>query len=204
VDFISPPVCDKLGVPLPYDLGEGALSAAAIANPPTYDRARAAARFDGRMRQLIHRLKYGDRLDARILLARWMQQAGKELLSHTDLLVPVPLYRTRLWWRRFNQSAILSDALSELTGIPGDNFVLQRTRRTLSQVGLSSTQRKRNVYKAFQVTDKTKLYDKQIVLVDDVITTGATCNACAHTLKKSGARRVDVLAAAIVTDLQSI
>ena len=198
IDFIAPPICARLGVPLPYDAGEGALSAAAIATPPVYDRARAAARYSETMRELIQSFKYRDRQEGLALFARWLKQAGAELLADADLIVPVPLYPARLWWRRFNQSAMLAQALGRLTGIEVDCFVLKRVKRTASQVGLSADQRRRNVAGAFKV-DKAHaatVRGKRVVVIDDVITTGATAEACARALKRARAARVDVLALA--------
>jgi ComF family protein len=196
IDFIAPPICARLGVPLPYDAGEGALSAAAIATPPVYDRARATARYSETMRELIQSFKYRDRQEGLALFARWLRQADAELLEDADLIVPVPLYPGRLWWRRFNQSAMLAQALGRLTGVEVDCFVLRRVKRTSSQVGLSADQRRRNVAGAFKV-DKARagrIRVKKVVVIDDVITTGATAEACARALKR--ARRVDVLALA--------
>ncbi len=202
VDFIRPPLCERLGIPLPFDAGPGAISAAAAADPPAYDRARAVARYEGAMRQLVHGFKYHDRQDARHLLGRWLQGAGTELLSDADLLLPVPLYRLRLLSRRFNQSAELARELSRLTGVPCDPFVLQRTRRTPRQVGLTREQRRLNVRGAFKVAaDRVGMVDgANVVLVEDVITTGATVEACARALRRAGAARVDVLALAMVTN----
>ena len=195
IDFIAPPLCDRLGVPLPYDTGTPALSAAAIADPPIYDRARAAARYAGTMRELIQRFKYGDRHEGLPMFGRWLAHAGAELLTDAELIVPVPLYRWRLWTRRFNQSALLAQRASKLAEVPVDCFVLQRVRRTASQVGLSPQQRQRNVAGAFKVNPKRMqcVRDKRVVVVDDVITTGATAEACARALKRAGAKRVDVL-----------
>ena len=136
---------------MPYDAGEGALSAAAIATPPVYDRARAAARYSDTMRELIQSFKYRDRQEGLPLFGRWLHKAGAELLADADLIVPVPLYPARLWWRRFNQSAMLAHALGRLTGVEVDSFVLKRVRRTASQVGLTADQRRRNVAGAFKV-----------------------------------------------------
>ncbi len=201
IKFIRPPVCDRLGIPLPFDIGGIAVSAQAVANPPDYDRARAVGHFEGVLRDLIHGLKYNDSQIARRLFGRWLAEAGSELLSGADLIVPVPLDRWRLLKRRFNQAALLARELNRLTGIAWDPLALQRARRTATQVGLTHDQRRRNVQGAFAVgkqrTDAIR--DRAIVLLDDVITTGATVGACARALKRAGARRVDVLALGLVT-----
>jgi ComF family protein len=184
--------------PLPYDAGEGSLSAAAIASPRVYDRARAAARYSDTMRELVQSFKYRNWHEGLPLFACWLSKAGAELLAAADLIVPVPLYFSRLWWRRFKQSAMLALALGRLTGIPVHCFVLKRVRRTTSLVGLSADQRRRNVAGAFKV-DKARtvsLKGLRIVVVDDVITTGATAEAYARVLKRAKAARVDVLARA--------
>ncbi len=201
IKFIRPPLCDRLGIPLPFDIGGPAISAQAAANPPDYDRARAVAHFDGVLRDLVHQLKYGDSHIARRLFGRWLAEAGTELLGQADLIVPVPLDRWRLLKRRFNQAAILSRELHRLTGISWDPLILQRTRRTASQVGLTRDQRRRNVQGAFTITRHRAdaIQGRAIVLLDDVITTGATVEACARALKRAGASRVDVLALGLVT-----
>lgn len=197
IEFIAPPICARLGVPLPYETGEPCLSAAALANPPRYDRARAVARYAGTMRDLIQSFKYGDRHEGVPLFGRWLAGAGAELLAEADMLVPVPLYRARLWSRRFNQSALLAREVGKLSGVSVDCFLLARVRRTEAQVGLTASQRRKNVAGAFRVTrDRAFLRGKRILLVDDVITTGATAEACARTLKRAGAGSVDVLALA--------
>jgi ComF family protein len=195
IDFIAPPICARLGVPLPYDAGEPSLSAGAIAKPPVYDRARAAARYSATMRELIQSFKYRDRHEGLPLFGLWLKKAGAELLADADLIVPVPLYPSRLWWRRFNQSTMLARAVGRFAGVPVDCFVLARVRRTQSQVGLSPDQRRRNVAGAFKVSKghAERVKGKSVVVVDDVITTGATAEACARALKQAGAARVDVL-----------
>lgn len=202
IGFIRPPLCDRLGTPLPFDPGGTVISAAAEADPPVYDRARAVARFDDIMRDLVHDLKFHDRHDARRLFGRWLADAGRDLLAGADLVVPVPLNRIRLLQRRFNQSAILAQELSAVTGVPNDPFVLVRTRRTAPQVGMSQRQRRQNVAGAFAVAPGKgiQVTGRNIVLVDDVITTGATVDACARALRQEGAARVDVLALALVCD----
>lgn len=150
------------------------------------------------MRELIHGFKYRDRHEGLPLFATWLRHAGAELLADADLIVPVPLYPARLWWRRFNQSAILATALGRLTGTSVDCFALKRVRRTSSQVGLSADQRRRNVAGAFRVDQARidRVRGNKVVVVDDVITTGATAEACARALRRAKAARVDVLALA--------
>ena len=201
VAFITAPLCDRLGIPLPYDTGGVTVSAAALADPPVYDRARAVARFDDVMRRLVHALKYGDRHDGVALFGRWLHGAAAPLLPGTHLIVPVPLNRWRLWQRRFNQAALLAQALGRHAHVPVDPLALVRVKATPSQVGMTADQRRRNVQAAFKVpAGKTDLIGgRSVLLVDDVITTGATANACARVLKRAGAARVDVVALGLVT-----
>jgi len=202
VHFIRAPLCDVLGMPLPFGTGERMISAAAAARAPAYDRARAVAHFSGAMRTLIHQLKYADRHDARTLFGRWLAEAGRELQVGIDVIVPVPLSRWRLLSRRFNQAAVLARELSRQTGLALDPHLLQRQRFTKTQVGLTHDQRRRNVAGAFSVPRgrRAALQGRSVLLVDDVITTGATVEACARSLKRAGAARVDVLALALVTN----
>ncbi|WP_069094721.1 ComF family protein [Methyloligella halotolerans] len=195
VDFITAPLCDRLGIPLPFETGEVMLSAGAIADPPAYDRARAAACYTTTMRDLIQSFKYRDRQEGLPLFGRWLAQAGGELLRDADLLIPVPLHRSKLWSRRFNQSALLAAEVARLSGVPADARLLRRLKKTMSQVGLSADQRRRNVSGAFGVDAERmeKLKQARVVLVDDVITTGATIEACARVLRRAGAARVDAL-----------
>jgi ComF family protein len=202
VDFIRPPLCDVLGIPLPFDTGERSISAAAAARQPPYDRARAVAHHSGAMRTLVHQFKYADRHDARALFGRWLGEAGRELLPDADLIVPVPLARWRLVTRRFNQAAVLAHELSRRAGLPVAPNLLRRTRATPSQVGLTRDQRRRNVAGAFRVPKNRAalVRGRRVLLIDDVITTGATVEACARSLKRAGAASVDVLVLAMVTD----
>lgn len=212
--FIRAPLCDRLGIPLSYDasrdFAENArapvVSAAALANPPDWDRARAVAQFGPVMRDLIHAFKYADRHDARALFGRWLGGAGGELLADADLLVPVPLHRRRLLNRKFNQAALLAAEVSRLTGVPADMLALTRVKATPTQVGLSEAERRRNLAGAFQVPAgaRARIADRRIVLIDDVITTGSTAGACARVLRRAGAARIDVLALALVTPDSSI
>ena len=191
-----------MGLPLPFDTGERMVSAAALARPPAYDRARAVAHFSGSIRALVHQFKYADRQDARALFGRWLGEAGHELLAGADVIVPVPLTRWRLLTRRFNQAAILAQELSRQSGVVMDPHLLRRTRFTRAQVGLTHDQRRRNVAGAFSVPHnrRRRAGGRSVLLIDDVVTTGATAEACARALKQAGAARVDVLALAMVTN----
>ncbi|HEX2654843.1 MAG TPA: ComF family protein [Xanthobacteraceae bacterium] len=200
--FITAPYCERLGIPFAYDPGPGMLSMQAIADPPSYQRARAAVRYDNVARDLVHAFKYSDRLDLAPTLGRWMVQAGRELLAQADALVPVPLHWRRLWTRRFNQSAVLADVISKQTGIPIAYEALKRVKATVQQVGLSKQERTLNVQGAFRVPEKSKLdvAGRRLTLIDDVLTSGATLDACARTLLRAGAMEVNVLVFARVVD----
>ncbi len=200
LDMIEAPLCDKTGLPFAYDHGEGALSLRAHRQMPRWDRARAAVIYGQGARQLVHGLKYRDRHDVAALLAAMMARAGRDLLQRDALLVPVPLYRLRLWQRRFNQSALLAGRIAHISGLDWQPALLARTRATRTQVGLDKAARKRNVEGAFQVMgEKAPLVaGRRIVIIDDVVTTGATANACAAALLAARAEAVDVLSFALV------
>ncbi|MFL1874985.1 double zinc ribbon domain-containing protein [Hansschlegelia beijingensis] len=198
--LIERPFCERLGTPFPADYGPGLLSPAAIANPPAYDRARAVARFDGAARELVHRLKYADGAHLARPLGAMMARAGHELLSGEPLLLPVPLHRFRLWSRRFNQAALLARAVAGITGAELRSDLLIRRKRTAPQVGLSASQRAQNLAGAFSLADgaAARLAGRAVVLVDDVLTTGATVDRLARLVRRAGAARVDVLVFALV------
>ena len=199
--LITPPYCDRLGIPLPGYEGTGKhISIQALANPPIFSRARAAAHYGGVIRRLIVRFKFEDKHEPLPLFVKLMREAGRPLLDSADVLVPVPLHPLRLLQRRFNQSALLAKGLSRVTGVPACVTALKRTRRTRAQVGLAEDARQHNVADAFGLSrgGRSLVRDRRILLIDDVITTGATANACASTLLAAGARSVDVLAIALV------
>jgi len=202
LSFIAPPYCPRLGIPFVYDPGPGILSMQAIADPPAFRRARAAVRYDDVARQLVHAFKYSDRLDLAPMLGRWMTRAGRELLDGADALVPVPLHWRRLWTRRFNQSAALAEAVSRESGVAIAHHALKRVKATAQQVGLSRKDRASNVSGAFQVAAEARaqVAGRRLVLVDDVLTSGSTVDACARALMRAGAAQVDVLVFARVVD----
>lgn len=198
--LLEEPVCDALGTPFAYDQGEGALSAAALSDPPAWDRSRAAVLFEDEAAKLVHALKYRDRPEAGLLMARMMARAGRRLTAEAEVILPVPLHRLRLWKRRFNQSAFLAQHLSALSGTPWRHDVLLRARPTRAQVGLDQDARRRNVRNAFTVPPESMaaVAGRSVLLVDDVRTTGATAEACALALRKAGAVRVSLLTFALV------
>lgn len=202
--FITPPYCERTGLPL-AEPGEGTaprLSAQAIADPPAFDRARAAVLFTEVARDLVHNLKYADRLDLAAPMARLMAQAGRELIAEADLIVPVPLQPLRLWKRRFNQAALLARHLSSGGGPALRTDLLRRLRATPSQTHLGRAERRANVAQAFAVRRDaaSSLEGRRVLLVDDVYTTGATLDACARALRRAGASGVDTLTFARVAD----
>lgn len=202
VKFIERPFCERLGTPFEVDLGGPLLSPLAIAEPPVFERARSAVIYDGLGRALVHRLKYGDRLDLGLAMGRLMLLAGRDLVADADLIVPVPLHWTRLLKRRFNQAAVLSSTIARLSGLPHEPALLVRRKRTRPQYGLSRAERQANLQGALRVRDGMAPFveGKRILLVDDVMTTSSTANAAARALLKAKASHVDVLSFARVVN----
>jgi ComF family protein len=202
LSFIAPPFCPRLGIPFVYDPGPEMLSMEAIANPPAYARARAAVRYDDVARTLVHALKYQDRTDLAPAMGRWMARAGCELLEQADVLVPVPLHWKRAWGRRYNQSGALARIIEQQSGVKLSTEALKRIRPTQQQIGLSRPQRASNVQGAFKVAAErqSEIAGRRVVLIDDVLTSGATLDACARALLRARAASVDALVFARVVD----
>jgi len=200
ITFIGDPLCDVCGLPFEFadtDLQTGGhvQCASCMRQPPMFARARAVMAYDDASRHLILTFKHGDRTDAAPAYARWMARAGGDVLAQADLLVPVALHWSRLFSRRYNQAALLSREIARLHPVPSIPDLLIRTRRTPSQGRLGPSARQRNVGGAFKVRKKyaSRLAGARVVLVDDVMTTGATANASARVLLRAGAATVDVL-----------
>lgn len=193
--LIERPYCEVLGTPFSHDLGPGILSADAIAEPPPFDRLRSVALYDDLARVLVQALKYRDRTDLAPMMAGWMLRVGDGTVQAAHAIVPVPLHRFRLLWRKFNQSAELARALGELSGTPVLVDAVRRTKRTRRQIGLGPRAREENVRGAFTVTPggREALFGRRVVLVDDVYTTGATVSAVTRALKRAGVADVTVL-----------
>ncbi|WP_460451999.1 ComF family protein [Alsobacter sp. SYSU BS001988] len=200
VPWIERPYCERLGTPFAVDLGEGLLSPGAISAPPVFERARAVARYDGLGRELVHKLKYGDRTDLAPMMGRWMARAGRDVLAEADLVVPVPLHRGRLWRRRMNQAAALASVVARASGRELALDCLERRRPTRSQVGLTRNERADNLQGALACTPAgaLRLRGRRVLLVDAVMTTGSTANVASRALLRGGAAAVDVLTFASV------
>jgi ComF family protein len=193
--FLERPWCPVMGTPFAHDMGEGFLSAEAIANPPPFDRARAAVVYSGVARRMVQTLKYSDGTGLAPWMARWMARAGSELFADADVVVPVPLHWRRFLWRRFNQSAELARAVAKLAEKPFESQAIARVKVTRQQVGLGHSDREANVRGAFKVLPRHDhlVRGRRVLVVDDVYTTGATVSAVARSLKRGGATAVDVL-----------
>ena len=200
VRFLGPPLCAVCGYPFEFDPGAGALCGACAAQQPAFDRARSVFVYDSASRGPLLAFKHADRTDAAPTFARLMAVAAADLLPDADMIVPVPLHRRRLLARRFNQSALLAQALGRETAVAAIPDLMVRTRHTPSQGGLSATARRRNVTGAFAVRDgmADNVRGARVLMVDDVYTTGATVGACATALRRCGAAAVDVITLARV------
>jgi len=198
--FISAPHCACCGTPFAEDLGENALCVSCLGRRPRFRRARAALVYDARSRRLILPFKHGDRTDLARACGAWMARAGGDLLAEADLIVPVPLHWRRLFTRRYNQALLLARSVARQGEARLAPDLLRRSRWTGSQAGLVAKQRRSNVREAFDVHPRWRraLAGKTVLLVDDVLTTGATVEACARVLDRGGARHVDVLTLARV------
>lgn len=207
LSFIEPPCCRACGLPFAFETDEAAECAACLAAPPVYAQARSALVYNDASRELVLAFKHGDKLESIPALVPMMRRAGEALMDKADIVIPVPLHRWRLLRRRYNQAALLAQALARQSG--GKTVIvdaLRRTRATPSQGHLNAGQRATNVKNAFAVRPECEklVRDKIILLVDDVYTTGATLSECTKVLLKAGAAEVNVLTLARVVRAERI
>jgi len=206
--MIGEPCCQCCGTPfeLAWHAAEGGLCQRCVDAPPSFERARAALTYDNASRRLVLPFKHGDRTDFAAVLARMMAQAGTKLLREADVLVPVPLHRRRLFVRRYNQAALLARGLGSIAGRPAlvDALVRWQVTRTLD--GRSAAERRDEVSGVFAVRPRRAdlLEGRRVLLIDDVMTSGATTSACAECLLAAGAAAVDVLTAVRVPDPRTV
>ena len=193
VTFLGGPCCDCCGIPFEFDLGAGTLCGACARQPPPFDRARAVMRYDAASRKLVLAFKHSDKLHLAPAFGTWLKRAGGALAAEAQIAVPVPLHWTRLFARRYNQSAVLAHALAAAGGPAVGADWLIRRRRTPSQGKRNAAQRERNVKSAFALRPGRTVKGLRVLLIDDVFTTGATVGECARVLRRAGAAGVDVL-----------
>ena len=198
--FIAAPHCSRCGSPFAEPVGDDAQCGACLRRPPRFRKARAALVYDDKSRRLVLPFKHGDRTDMARSCGRWMARAGGELLAEAELIAPVPLHWRRLFSRRYNQALLLARSVARHGPARLAPDLLRRARWTGSQAGLEAEERRKNVRRAFAVHPRCReaVKDKAVLLVDDVLTTGATVEACAMALQQAGARHVDVLTLARV------
>lgn len=198
LEFIIDPLCALCGVPFTYAASPGERCLECKEHPPLYTTARAALKYNDASRSLVLGFKHADKLFAVRTITPLLQKAGMEFLEETDILVPVPLHYWRILKRRYNQAAVMARDLGNVTNIPVLPNALRRIRATPSQGHKKAGDRRENVRGAFAINPqhRTRIDGRRVVLVDDVLTTGATADECADTLLKAGAASVHVLAVA--------
>lgn len=200
IHFISEPCCACCGAPFPVPMEAGALCGACLANPPPFAAARAVMLYDEASKKIVLRFKHADALTSAPALGRLMFHAGRDFWPDADMLIPVPLHRWRLLKRRYNQAALLAHEIAKLAHKPVNVSALERTRATLAQGHMNAAQRDKNLRGSLRIRHgaETKLKNRTVVLIDDVLTTGATVRECCRVLKRAGVSKIYVLTLARV------
>lgn len=195
IHFIDDPVCHKCGLPFEYHIGDKALCGRCMAQAPAYTEARAIFRYDENSKSQVLAFKYQDKTQLSPLFGEWLTRLANRYSGKADVIIPVPLHYSRLLTRRYNQAALLAHALGSQIRVPVLPDTLKRIRRTPTQAGLSRRQRDDNMRGAFHVASESKalLKGKSVILVDDVMTTGSTLDACSRTLHDAGVKDVYAL-----------
>lgn len=196
--FLEGPACACCGLPFELDAGVEALCGACLADPPQFHRARAVLAYDRASRGMILGFKHADRTAAAPAFAAWMARSGRDLLADCDLIVPVPLHRWRLFRRRYNQAALLANAIGRIAGRRSCPDALKRLRHTPMQGSLGVRMRRQNIRGAIGAARPEQVRGRRVLLIDDVFTSGATVGECAKSLLAAGAVQVDVLTLARV------
>ena len=190
MEFLGESGCTTCGLPLEATAAD--TCGVCLAKPPRIARTRAAVAYGDLSRGLAIRLKYGRKVAIARTMARYMAPLVANAADQ-PLLVPVPLHRSRLWQRGFNQSALVARELASTLSLTADSLALRRLKRTPPLKGMSSVQRRKTVAAAFKVADRSKVAGRTVILIDDVLTTGSTAEACARTLQRAGAARVELI-----------
>lgn len=195
LDFLGDPCCARCGIPFAFDEGEGAECGTCLAHPPEYDSARAVLAYDDLASGIAIRLKYGRRLGLARLMAQHMAARMPASVDTRWLIVPVPLHRWRMWGRGFNQAAVIADHIARASGVPTEKRALVRHRSTRPLRNMSAAMRAKAVRGAFTLDRALgdRVRGRDIILIDDIHTTGATAQACAQELRRGGARSVHLL-----------
>lgn len=199
IKFISKPYCQSCGCPLPIATKAKTCPICVSDNKNPFRMQRARVYYDENSKPLLINFKFHDKTENAPFLAHWLLAAGHDIWEKgADVLIPVPLHKTRLRYRKYNQAALLCKELSKLTGIPVDYTSLKRHKKTKPQVECSKARRRNNVKNAFMLSSTENIKNKRVVIIDDVYTTGATLKECGLVLKSAGATSVDALTVARV------
>lgn len=204
LSFLSQPNCGTCARPLDISLTPNPICVFCLRDPPLYSKTRSALIYNAHARKMISSFKQGHTNHVVPTFSQWMYHVSKDVLKDADFIIPVPLHWRRLIYRGFNQSALLAQGISKLSHVPYHPLLLQKNKSTLPQASLPEKSRHQNVKKAFSISTKYSnlINNKYIVLVDDVMATGATLSACAEPLLKAGAAKVSIIVLARAENVQ--
>ena len=191
--FITNPYCQKCGKPFEFDIKGDNVCAACLRQEPPYRKARSVLVYNEGAKKIILPFKHADRTDLTGLLCQFFLKEYRNMITEADVIIPVPLHITRLFLRRYNQAALLAHRLAKISYRRYEPNVLKRVRATPSQGHMNAKERKQNVHKAFVISNPQNIVHKKVLLIDDVMTTGATVEECTKILLNAGAVYVDVL-----------